>query len=404
LVQIPLAHARGGFRDLNGQPVLAQRMESGWAVWCRDVPALGWTTLTFDPTASTADAAPVFEVGDRYLVTPYYRCEWNAQGQWTRLYDREQDREILAPGELGNCLEVYEDKPLAFDAWDIDWFYQEKRRVVDQLEGFFVRSVGPVLAQLEFVWRYGRSRIRQFVTFYRHSRRIDCQTEVDWHEHQQLLKVAFGVQVRATEATYAIQFGHLKRATHRNTLWDFAKFEVIGHQWADLSEYGYGVSLANDSKYGYAISGNTLRLTLIKSAIHPDPDADQGAHRFAYALFPHPHDPVTARTAAWAWDLNRPLQAVPAESGPERFRLLEPDAPAVMVDAVKMAEDGNGVIVRVHDDAGGHQRVRLLSDWPIDQWQLCNILEEPEAPASTGPIQLELAPFEIKTLRIHFRA
>ncbi len=165
--------------------------------------------------------------------------------------------------------------------------------------------------------------------------------------------MAFPVAVRATEATYDIQFGNLKRPTHWNTSWDRAKFEVAGHQWADLSETGYGVSLANDCKYGYDIKDHTLRLSLIKSAIDPDLDADQGEHRFTYALLPHRGDWFTGETVRQAWDLNSPLRAEPCGAGQQSFSLLGSPASNIQVDAVKGSEDGTRVVVRLHEFSGG---------------------------------------------------
>jgi alpha-mannosidase len=118
------------------------------------------------------------------------------------------------------------------------------------------------------------------MVLYSHSRRLDFRTNVDWQQRLQLLKVAFPVDIRAKEATYNIQYGNVKRPTHWNTSWDFARFESVGQQWADLSEGGYGVSLLNDSKYGYDIKNNVMRLTLLNSPVFPDPEADRGIHPF----------------------------------------------------------------------------------------------------------------------------
>ena len=142
------------------------------------------------------------------------------------------------------------------------------------------------------------------------SRRLDFDTEVDWHEHHKFLKVAFPVDVHAARATYEIQYGHLERPTHANTSWDVARFEVCAHRWADLSEPGYGVALLNDCKYGYDIRGNVMRLSLLRGPGWPDPESDQGAHRFSYALFPHAGDLREAGVIAEAEAFNLPLVAV----------------------------------------------------------------------------------------------
>lgn len=110
---------------------------------------------------------------------------------------------------------------------------------------------------------------------------------MDWHERRQLLKVEFPVNIRSTQATYDIQFGNIVRNTHWNTSWDWAKYEVVGHKWADLSETGYGIALLNNCKYGYDIKDSTMRLSLLKGATEPDQFADLGIHYFTYSLLPH---------------------------------------------------------------------------------------------------------------------
>jgi alpha-mannosidase len=239
------------------------------------------------------------------------------------------------------------------------------------------------------------------VRWYATDPRIDFDTTIEWHTHHQLLKVAFPVAVRAREALYQIQFGHLARPTHWNTPWDQARFEVVGHQWADLSEWGYGVALANDSKYGYDVKDNVLRLTLLKSATHPDPDADQGTHRVTYALVPHLGDAITGQVIEVAWDLNQPLAVVPgAWEVPQRLIWVSGDH--VQVSAIKRAEDGHALIVRLYEHAGGRTRVTVHGAGPIARWQRVNLLEEPVAGPETGPCVLDFGPFEIQTVRLEW--
>ncbi len=207
-----------------GEKLRAQRSEDGWLVQV-SVPAMGYTVISYEPPeAAEGDNVSPFSCEENGITTPYYSIAWNEKGQLTKLYDLEHQR----------------------DAWDIDIFYKQKHREVDELLSVEVVEMGALRAVVRFNWRYQDSTIKQDLVAYAHDRRIDFVTEVDWHEQQQLLKVAFPVEVRATEATYDIQFGNVRRPTHWNTSWDHARFEVVGHQWADLSETGYGVSLLND--------------------------------------------------------------------------------------------------------------------------------------------------------------
>ena len=180
VVRISLAAEEAAFVDREGQPLVAQKVEAAWWVWCSQVPALGWTTIYHKPgLASSETVVSEFQLNDGELVTPYYRWRWNRAGQWIELYDRLADRQVLAPGELGNALEVFQDKPVDSDAWNIEIFYQEKCRLVDHLERVETVSVGPVAAVLRFHWSYAHSKIVQKVTFYSHSPRIDMVTSVD---------------------------------------------------------------------------------------------------------------------------------------------------------------------------------------------------------------------------------
>ncbi len=119
------------------------------------------------------------------------------------------------------------------------------------------------------------------------SRRLEFHCTVNWQEAHKVLKVLFPTDIQAMEATYDIQFGALTRPTHFNTAHDMAKFEVCAHKWADLSEHGFGVALLTESKYGYSVFGNEMRITLLRSSKLPDSNADMGEHQFTYAIMPH---------------------------------------------------------------------------------------------------------------------
>jgi alpha-mannosidase len=242
------------------------------------------------------------------------------------------------------------------------------------------------------------------------SSRLDFETEVDWQERHRLLKAAFPVDVRAAHATYEIAFGALERATHANTSWDRARFEVCAHRWADLSEPGYGVALLNDSKYGYHIWGNVMELSLLRSPTSPDPLADQGLHRFTYSLVPHAGDLVAGRVVDAAIELNVPLEvaAVPGGSSdgarPARFSAVRFDRPGVVLSALKLAESGNGLVLRFYDAHGSRGPVGIDVALPVARACRADLLErEGESvgllPTEAGThLDLDLRPFEIVTL------
>ncbi|CAM3589316.1 MULTISPECIES: alpha-mannosidase [Saccharibacillus] len=404
------APAGSVWTDSEGRGLRSQRSPERWIVESPGVPALGMAAVLYagQPDAQApehdqeAQADLPFSLSGRVLGTPHYEIEWNDSGQLIRLFDRDHRREVLARDSRGNVLQVFEDKPMQFDAWDIDIFYKEKMREISDLRSAELIETGPLAAVVEFNWQYGQSTVKQRMTVYADSRRIDFDTRIDWQEHQQLLKVAFPVDVRSTEATYDIQFGNVKRPTHWNTSWDWARFESVGHQWADLSERGYGVSLLNDCKYGYDIKDNVMRLSLIKSAINPDPNADIGEHAFVYALYPHEGDWYAGGTVQEAWALNNPLSARPGLPAQPPRSLLRPSAPNVMIDAVKKAEDHDGVVVRLHEFGGVRAPLRLLSDYAVLSLRECDLMERPIGEEVAPDTVFDLQPYEIRTFLVQF--
>lgn len=179
-----------------------------------------------------------------------------------------------------------------------------------------------------------------------------------------------------------------------------ARFETVGHQWADLSDQGYGVSLMNDCKYGYDIKHNQIRLSLIKSATHPDPEADQGKHQFTYALFPHLGGWLYGDTVRYAWELNSPLKAASGTAEQHSFSMFSLNPNTAMISAVKKSEDRGTVIVRLHDYSGSRQQLTLNSSFTISGWRECSLMEKPEGKMQTGNISFVLEPYEIKTFEI----
>lgn len=366
----------------------------------RAVPLAAGNPQTDSPLAMSPTA----------LENPFFRITLNGRGQLTSVYDKLNEREVLAPEARANIFQAFEDKPMNFDAWDIDLYYQEKMREVDDLIEAVVEETGPLRGVLRLRWRFHESTITQRLTIYRDLPRIDFRTEVDWHQSQVLLKVAFPVNIRATRATYDIQFGSLERPTHWNTSWDYARFEVVAHKWVDLSEGNYGVALLNDCKYGHDVKDNVIRLTLIKSAIDPDPTADQGHHEFTYSLFPHIGDWRAGGVIEQGYALNYPLMAavVPAQPQgrlPQDHSFVRTSQDRVLVETIKQAEAGEAWIVRVYETKQCRSNAVMLNfGRTIARAVETNLVEEGERTVGhdgrtlTFPIQ----PFEIKTFKVWF--
>ena len=316
----------------------------------------------------------------------------------TSVFDKENDREILKAGETGNRLVVYEDRPMNFDAWDIDIYYQEKGYEVDDLRDVSVEK-SSLMTKVKMTWDYEDSVISQEIRLYNDDRRIDFVTHADWHEHQQLLRVLFPLDIRTSEATFDIQYGNVKRPTYENTSWDMAKFETVGHQWADYSETGYGVSLMNDCKYGYSARGHVLGMSLIKCGIYPDYAADQGSHDFTYALYPHKGSWQESGVQKSAWRLNNPLWTVTGAVDTEHA-FCKADTDHVAIDCVKKAEDSEDLIVRFHEYEGMRGPVTLHFGFPVASWQETDLMENPEGEEHNGELKVTVRPYEIRTFRV----
>ncbi|MFC3770241.1 alpha-mannosidase [Paenibacillus sp. GCM10012303] len=423
LVQLPWEARFAGkcWRDAEGNLVSAERvsgLDDGDCLQLRvnAIPAMGYTTIRMEDAAAPAAAeAPAFTFEGRSVSTPFYEIEWNEAGQIARLYDKRTGREVLAAGETGNRFDVHEDKPVKHDNWEIDIFYTEKVRRVTDIRTFEVLENGPMRAVIRFVWQYGKTTIRQDVLLYAHDPRIDFSTWVDWQERETLLKVAFPVNVRATAATYEIQFGHVQRPTHWNTSWDFARFESCAHKWVDLSERGFGVSMMNDCKYGHDIRDNVMRITLLKSSNKPDPECDKGEHVFTYALLPHDGDWFAAGTVEQAHRLNVPVLAAALPVGgteaasaalPAALSLISVSGDHVMIDTVKKAEDSDEWIVRCYEYGGKRGEVTFQVHYSLSKAEEVNLSELEPVAVEHGEHHFNayFKPFELKTFRLALSA
>ncbi|MBU5288427.1 alpha-mannosidase [Paraclostridium bifermentans] len=395
----------GSFYDEDGNKLKYQRNKDEYTVEIKNIPALGYKRIILKVDDVQDDNNSVFEYCDGKISTHKYDIEWNEYGQLTSIYDKENKREILAKGERGNVLQMFEDKPMAHEAWDIDIFYQEKMREVKDLQSVELIEDGNIKAVIRFKYKYMNTTISQDMIVYANSNRIDFKTNVDWREKKQLLKVAFVVDIRSTMATYDVQFGNVKRPTHWNTSWDRARFESVAQQWVDLSERNYGVSLLNNCKYGHDIKDNVMRLTLLKSATHPDPVQDQGEQNFTYSLLPHSGDFIDGNTVKHAYELNQPLRAIKGMLKSEvKKQLFKFNDANILVDAIKKAEDEDMIIIRFHDYSGSRQNVSIDSDYEITGWMETNLMEKPiENLRNENSINVVVNPYEIKTLMIKIK-
>ena len=384
-------------KDEKGNVYPVQQTADGAVAYVKGLPAKGYKTFA---VADCDAASPFTRRDDYHLETPFYSIALNENGNFTSIFDKENDREVLKAGKVGNLLRLYEDKPIYFDNWDIDMYYTEKSWPVDELLGMKWIEDGAVRTTLELTWKCNNSTITQKIHFYAESRRIDFETVADWKEHQHLLKAEFPVDIHSDEATFEVQFGNVTRKVHTNTSWEKARFESCAQKWMDFSEGHYGVSLLNDCKYGHSVNDGTIGLTLIKCGVEPNPNADVEIHNFTYALYPHGETWKQAGTVQEAYNLNQPAYAVAGGEIGREVSFASVNKANVVLETIKQAEDGNGTVLRFYECENGRTKATATVPAGFTKAYSTNLLEEIEEELSVvdGKVTFTIQPYEIKTI------
>ncbi|MGP3982777.1 alpha-mannosidase [Streptomyces sp. KR80] len=379
----PAPHARGGIAAGGARPV---------------APNEGRATVAPRPG------------GGHILDNGLLRVAIDARGLVVSAYDLAAGREAVAPGHAANLLQIHTDFPNMWDAWDVDAFYRNTVTDLVDVDEVAVVADGPEAVSVRVVRSFGASKATQVLTLAAGAKRLDIDTEVDWHETEKFLKAAFPLDLHTDRYAAETQFGHLFRPTHTNTSWEAAKFEACNHRFVHLEEPGWGVALVTDSTYGHDVSRTvrddrgtttTVRVSLLRAPRFPDPETDQGVHRFRHALVPGAQIGDAVREG---YRMNLPERRVPGDA--EVAPLLAVDNDAVVITAVKLADDESGdVVVRAYESRGGRAAARLTAGFGVTGVTVCDLLERPLAevpqPERAGDsVLLSLRPFEIVTLRL----
>ncbi len=407
---------------LDGESVSVQSTDSGLWLDAGELQPYSVIALSSTPALSEAEGSQGSsstspetwnlkpETLQPILENDYLKVEFNADGDIIRLFDKKAKREILPSNSIANQFQAFEDRPKSWDAWDVDIFYDDKMWLAEPAESVKFVEFGALRQTIEIKRKIQNSEYTQRISLNHNSPRLDFDTSIIWMERHTMLKVAFPVNILAPQATYEIQWGNVQRPTHRNTSWDWARFETCAQKWVDLSEGDYGVSLLNDCKYGHDIHDNVMRITLLRSPTMPDPMADFGEHQFKYSLYPHV-DSWNEETQREAYLLNDPIIVYESKVKGRTSKvnrhasLVTCDASNVIIETIKQAEDGNGIIVRLYESQRKRGQVKVKAGGEIESAWETNLLEENQSQlqVESGEVILNVKPYQIVTLRLKMK-
>jgi len=395
--------------------------------WSRDVPP-DFVQGGLKSEANQEGMSIESREGGEYCMQNDHLTVIVQDGAIISLYDKRAKREIVPKGSKANQLVVFDDKPLYWQAWDVEVYHLESRKELKAGESWISSFGGDKISVSTTTQISDKSSITTTVSLHpvqddTRLSTVEVEADVDWHETMKFLKVEFPTTITNTEASYETQFGIVRRPTHYNTSWDMAKFEVCCHKWADLSEYGYGVSILNDSKYGFATVGNVMRLSLLRAPKAPDAHADMKKHHIKWAIAPHA-GALDHRTVRAGFEFNYPLREN-AHPDPESldglysaFKFTSNSSPSLIVDTVKRGEDdedvstsdfapkkGRTVTLRVYDSLGGRSRGTIgFGCVEVTAASKCNVLEDEleDVTSHIGKhgLEAELRAFEVATFKL----
>jgi alpha-mannosidase len=394
----------------------SQEGRNGRCLGIVHVGSMSVSTVT--PQFVPSDTATIEQQHDGTLVLEnvHLVAYFAPNGTLVSLIHKATQHEVIDPQlRAGNRFVLFEDLPFFWDAWDVMIYHTEKRKdILGDTASVEIIEKGPLRVSFRVKYKIGdQSSIVQIISLDATLPLLVFDVTVHWYENRKFLKVEFPLNVHNTYATYSTQWGHVQRPTHQNTTWDMAKFEVCGHHWADLSEYGFGVALINDCKYGYSTLGNMMRLSLLRSPKLPDDKADMGVHNIKFALYPHAGGIQEGGVIRHGYQFNEPLHVFQAtgRGRPKELSYFTVDSANIIIEVIKKAEDtfDNSVVVRMWESFGGRGRATLTSHFPIKRVVKVNLLEEEEADnKNNNNLQLDgshnvsftFHPFEIITIKL----
>jgi alpha-mannosidase len=427
-VQLPGLASRIDVTDAAGHPVESQMLTMDSAtnrarlLILASTPGLGYKTYfvrSKNEASSNVKNGQVVQASGMTLKNDYVQMKVDPQtGCITSHLDLRTQTEALAPSETdtggpktsvcGNLLQAFYDKPQKWDAWNIDADFEKQLWDLDKADEVKLVEGGPLRAVIRVKKHFQNSTFVQDITMYAGVPRVDVKMQVEWHEKHILLKVAFPLSARNDKATFEIPYGSIERPTTRNTPAEQAKFEVPAQRWADLSDSKHGFSLLNDSKYGYDVKGNVLRLSLLRSPEWPDPHADEGHHEFTYSLYPHAGNWRDAQTVRRGYELNYKLTSVQPHKHegalPAEHSFVGVEGDNVVLTAIKKSEDNQSLILRFYEWEGKEANVKIQLPRGALSASETDLMERATAPLAVrnATVTVHTKPYEIKTVEVRF--
>lgn len=369
-----------------------------------DVPAMGYRVYGSDELAPGGEKVTAEK---NLLENAKLRVVLDENGLIDSIFDKVNGREVLTG--KGNLLTVFHDKPVHESAWNLELDYQKRFWNLDKADSIEVLEADEIKGVVRIVRTFNKSTVTQDIILAADADYVDFDTKVDWHETEKVLKAAFPVSVMNTNASYEIAHGSIDRPTHWNYGTDLVRFEVCGHKWADLSESDYGVSIINDCKYGYDIHDSLMRITLMRAPICPDPVGDKGVSTFVYRVYPHSGTWAQADTVKNAFSLNQPLKAFACRARQGTLEseksFVQVSRSNIIIDAVKPAQDGRGVIVRMYEAERKRGGVSVKFNFGnVKSVVECNLMEtdETELAVQDNEFRFFITPHQVRTFRVLF--
>ena len=394
----------------DGERVASQHAErldgiSGTEFIAEKVPAAGYRVYYARPASPQLSVS--YPDGGIEVENQFFRISIDKRAEITSVYDKRSDRQVLREGTRANRFRMFEDRPGKYEAWDIVATYVEnetalaegKIQSVEEGESSVVINIAKPLLD---------SLLRQRIVIYKDYDRIDFETWVDWKERRKLLKVEFDVDIASRTYTSDIAYATIERSNCRYNSYDKAKFEVTAHNFIDLSDEDYGVSLLNDCKYGHEVDGSRMMITLLKGPMNPDPESDIGISTFTYSMYPHAKNWKRAHTLQRGLELNNPFivrELGGAQTGTVLpSSLISVSAKNVTLEAFKRCEDGDGYLVRICEKSGRTVSVDIGFFKELKKVQTCNMIEREKSafPADGKYIRTKLKPYEVQSFIVHF--